>query len=306
MRERPKIDRQAAALAHRQQDQISRRQLLSVGLGPAAITHRAANGRLWRVHTGVFSLVPPPLSHLQAASAAVLACSPDGALAGASALALWWSEAAWPAAPVVYGTCRRRRPGIATRQVEALARADVRVTHGIRVTSPARTLLDCAPERGERATTLLLAQGRRAGLIHPAALEDVLARFPRHAGTRVLRAIIADPAARARSEFEVLFPAFCARYGLPTPLINSRVNGRERDAYFDAERLIVELDSWEFHRDRFNFHDDRERDAEALVADLATYRLTWERFTETPEREARRLRAILVSRGSAQARRSAP
>ena len=231
-------------LGRRQQDQISRKQLLALGLSPTVVARQARSGLLYRVHPGVFSLVPPPLSPVQLASAAVLACAPDGALAGTSALALWWPGQPWPVTPTVAGTTHRARPGIDIRRVRGLTRADVRVTHGIRVTSPARTLLDCAPDRGERATALLLAQGRRAGLVHPAALEDVLTRFPRHPGTKVLRAVIADPAARARSDFEVRFLAFCARYGLPTPLINARVNGRERDAYFADARLIVELDSW--------------------------------------------------------------
>ena len=41
---------------------------------------------------------------------------------------------------------------------------------------------------------------------------------------------------------------------------------------------------------------DRERDATTLAADHVTFRMTWERITRAPEREAARLRAILRHR----------
>ncbi len=65
---------------------------------------------------------------------------------------------------------------------------------------------------------------------------------------------------------------------------------------FVAERVIVELDGWDFHRDKYAFEDDRERDAELLAAGFVTLRITWKRLIESPEREARRLHAILESR----------
>ena len=83
------------------------------------------------------------------------------------------------------------------------------------------------------------------------------------------------------------------RYGLPTPHINVHVNGREVDAYFPEHNLIVELDGWEFHKDREAFESDRERDAENLRHGLKTLRITKQRMTQTPDREAGRLQEIL-------------
>ena len=99
-----------------------------------------------------------------------------------------------------------------------------------------------------------------------------------------------------RSEFEDAFLAFCERHGLPRPKVNTIVAGREVDAYFEAERLIVELDGWDFHSSRLSFEDDRGGDANALVSGIATLRLTWERLTETPAQEADRLTKILEAR----------
>jgi very-short-patch-repair endonuclease len=62
------------------------------------------------------------------------------------------------------------------------------------------------------------------------------------------------------------------------------------DALFPAERVIVELDSWEFHQDRSSFESDRDRDADTLAAGHLTVRMTWERMTT---KEAARLHQIL-------------
>ncbi len=105
-----------------------------------------------------------------------------------------------------------------------------------------------------------------------------------------------QPAGPTRSEFERRFPPFCKRHKLPVPQMNAHVAGHEVDTLFVVERVIVELDSWEFHKDRRSFESDRERDAATLAADHATIRLTWERFTKTPDREAARLHSILESR----------
>ena len=72
------------------------------------------------------------------------------------------------------------------------------------------------------------------------------------------------------------------------------LHGYIADALFPAERVIVELDSLEFHMGPISFETDRERDAEMLAHGHVTLRMTWERMHEQPEREARRLWGILA------------
>ena len=69
------------------------------------------------------------------------------------------------------------------------------------------------------------------------------------------------------------------------------VHGYEVDALFAEQRLVIELDGWEFHTGRVAFGDDRDRDADLLDFGYETVRITWERLHETPEREAARLEA---------------
>jgi Protein of unknown function (DUF559) len=112
-----------------------------------------------------------------------------------------------------------------------------------------------------------------------------------------LRPFIEHPSAPTRSEFEDAFLAFIAEFGLPTPVMNARILGRERDVVFPDHKLIVELDGYQFHGDRGAFKDDRERDAQGLERGWATLRMTWSRMMEAPRREADRLNEILEQRG---------
>ena len=123
----------------------------------------------------------------------------------------------------------------------------------------------------------------------------MVARRGRHPAQR-LQPFIGATDGPTRSEFENAFLAFCARYGLPRPRVNTIVAGHEADAYFEAERLIVELDGWQFHSSRASFESDRDRDANALAKGIGTVRITWERLIDRPQPEAARLHKILEQR----------
>jgi very-short-patch-repair endonuclease len=93
-----------------------------------------------------------------------------------------------------------------------------------------------------------------------------------------------------------MFVDFARRYGLPQPTINARRGRRELDFLFGEERVVVEIDSWEFHGDRNSFERDRDRDADHLAAGVLTVRVTEERLKGSPDREAARLHKILEAR----------
>ena len=99
-----------------------------------------------------------------------------------------------------------------------------------------------------------------------------------------------------RSALEDEFKRFCRRHDLPIPAFNRRIAGREVDAYFEAERVIVELDSWGFHSSRASFERDRAKDVEALIEGIPTVRVTHRRLTNEGGAEAERLRRILDAR----------
>lgn len=290
------VDAAIVALARRQHGNVSREQLVGLGLGSAAITYRARHGRLHRVHLGVYAVGRPPARPLEQAAAAVLACGPGAALSHRSALALWGFTDRWAERVHVTVPGDRRRAEIAIHCRSPLARVDARRHLGIAVTSPARTLLDCAPTLTKPTLTRAVNDALRSPFLTRAQLAQVCARCPRHAGAKLLTWFIGSPGAPTRSEFEDAFLVFCERFALPAPKVNTIVCGYEVDALFEAERVIVELDGWDFHQGRDSFERDRNRDADTLATGLVTVRITWERMTMTPAKEAVRLGAILAHR----------
>jgi hypothetical protein len=290
------IDRAIATLAHRQRGYVTRPQLLELGLGPDAIKYRLKVGRLIRVYAGVYAVGRIPTWPVDRAAAAVLACGPGAVLSHGSAAALWGSFRRWDFPFEVTARDARRRKGIRVHRSTTLTRRDITTQLGVRVTSPARTLLDIAPRVSDKTLTRAVNDARIARHLHLSRLAELLCRCPRHPGAARLRRFVERPNGPTRSEFEDAFVEFTARHGLPVPQVNATVDGREVDAWFEAERLIVELDGYGAHSTKDAFETDRERDAANLAADRETFRITWDRMMQTPDTEARRLHAIVARR----------
>jgi hypothetical protein len=234
--------------------------------------------------------------------AAVLACGTGALLSHEGALVLWGFAKNWPDRFDVTITQGDRRPkGIRVHIARTLTRADRKRHLGIPVTSAARTLLDCAPHLDDHRRIRTVNDALHTVWLTESALADVIARFPTHPGGKLLKPILAtiEEGGLTRSLFEDGFRRFCGRFGLPAPTFKLMIAGHETDAVFLSERLIVECDSWEFHRLRSSFENDRDRDANTLAAGFATVRLTWARLEDQPEREAQRLRQILAQRRTA-------
>jgi hypothetical protein len=192
---------------------------------------------------------------------------------------------------------KRRQDGITVHRGTTLTRRDVTRQLGVPVTSPARTVFDMAPRFStDQALRRFVNDARLTYTFHLSALAELLDRHPRHRATKRLMQFVQAPAGMTRSELENLFVDFAWRYGLPQPTINARRGRREPDILFPEERVIVEIDSWEFHGDRSSFERDRDRDADHLAEGLLTVRVTEERLNGLPDREAARLLKILEAR----------
>jgi hypothetical protein len=228
--------------------------------------------------------------------AAVLACGPGAVLSHGSALALWGVWKRWDRPFDVSLEVDRRPKGIRIHRI-SLDRRDVTRHYGIPVTTLAKALLDQAPKMTPKSLTRGVNDGRRNRHVSLDALADVIRRHPHHRGKARLQAVLgAAPQNPTRSGFEDDFLSFCERYGLPRPETNVMVCGHEVDALFVEEKVIVELDGWPFHSTQVSFEDDRDRDADTTAGGFVTVRITGERFDQRPEREARRLHAILEQR----------
>ncbi len=299
MRENRSPWTEIAKIAAGQQGNITTAQLLAVGMGEGAIRYAVRTGRLFRVFWGVYAVGRPPVRAIERAAAAVLACGPRAALSHSSAMTLWGFWKHWDEPFEVTVSVDRAPRGIRIHRCSTLLTRDVTTHHGIRITSPARTVLDIAPRLKLKALRRLINDGRRATLFVLDDLADVAARNTFHPGARLLTPHLDNQQNPTRSGGEDDFADFCRRFGLPTPLINTTVHGFEVDAYFPEERLIVELDGWPFHRGRDSFESDRDRDATMLMHQIPTVRITYDRLESDPEREAARLHAILENQRAA-------
>jgi very-short-patch-repair endonuclease len=292
------IDQAIAAVAGPQQGIVTHRQLLDLGLSATAIQYRVEIGRLHRLYRGVYAVGHRPLSPYALALAAVLACGSGAALSHGSAATLWGIDKEWRYPLEVTARSARDRPGrLRTHRSKTLMARDITDHFGVPVTTPARTLLDNAPRLTDSALARAVNELRLERYLWLADISELLGRHPPTRATKRLRTHLAHPErAPSRSDFERAFPAFAERYGLPEWRLNTYVAGHEADIFFPAHKLVLELDGYETHGTREQFERDRDRDADLLAGGIATVRLTWERFTLTPAREAARLHAIIKRR----------
>ena len=295
-----RVGRAIAVIARRQGGHIAHRQLKALGLSQKAIRHRIERGLLIAVFNQVYAVGHLPTNPIDRAHGALLACGPTAALSHRSAASLYGVFKDWrlPFEVIVSGD--RRPSGVRVRRSAMLAKRDICVHQGIRVTSPALTILQIAPATSEKRLTrainaLRLADRHR---LTTSQLDDVLDRFPRHPGARGLRPLVALlPKEPSRSDWEDEWPPFAAAYDLPPYTMNERVCGHRVDVHFPSEQLIVELDGWETHQSREAFEEDRARDAEILAtAGIPTARLTHRQLHGAPAEHAARLHLILARR----------
>ena len=78
--------------------------------------------------------------------------------------------------------------------------------------------------------------------------------------------------------------------------MNQRVCGCTVDAHWPQLRLVVEIDSYKYHRTRSRFESGRRRDVVLQSAGKRTARFTDTRIEYEPDAVARDLRALVDSR----------
>jgi very-short-patch-repair endonuclease len=272
-------------------------QLLQLGMGRDAVQYWARSGRLHRIHRGVYAVGHRALSTEGRDMAAVLAAGPGALLSHWSAAARW--ELLRRSGPVcVLTRSRCSVPGVDVHVASALHADDCTRRDGIPITSVPRTLLDIAGVADERVLKRAVNQADRKGWLNRRAVHELLDRNPRRRGTKALRAVIAavDPTTRrTRSDLEAAFFALCRRYGIEKPISNAKVAGYEVDMHWPGTNLIVEIDSYEYHRTPAEFHNDRRRDADLATKGYVVIRISDHWLASDPKGVAETLRYVLTS-----------
>jgi predicted transcriptional regulator of viral defense system len=267
-------DGRVGVIAGRQHGVVTSVQLGEAGIDKDGIAWRVRTGRLHRLHRGVYAVGHRSLSWRGRWLAAVLAAGDGAALSHTSAAALWQflRPMSGPTHVTVGAAVHRvSRPGLLVHRSRTLTPSHVTHPHGIAVTTPSRTIEDIRGTVPEYLFRRALRQAELAG--H---------RVPLLSATK-----------RTRSDLELRFLALCDDHGILRPLVNQRVAGRLVDFFWPEQRLVVETDSWDYHRGSVAFEDDHARDPELHALGIAVRRYTGDQLEAAPEAVAADLRDAL-------------
>jgi Transcriptional regulator, AbiEi antitoxin/Protein of unknown function (DUF559) len=295
------LDVEIAALADRQHGVVALQQLRALGLSARAVQHRAARGRLHRIHRGVYAVGRSKLTVRGHWMAAVLACGPRAALShrsGAGVAGLLQAngrraDVSLPSPSV------RPRPGIEVHSSVTLTAADITTVDGIPCTTVARTLVDLGDVVPRRAVEKAVEQAEILQLFDLIAVEQAIERAGPRRGTGVLVSVLEElsgPTLTA-SELEEAFLALCRDAGLPTPEVNVWMtlgdgSAIKVDFLWRRERLVVETDGHPFHRTRQSRERDTRRDVLVRLAGFEPVRFTGRQVVFEKEWVTRTLLAL--------------
>jgi len=271
-----------AGAAAAQRGLVTRPQLIALGFSPRAIEHRVAKGWLHRVHRGVFAVGSPVLRPWGAEMAALLYAGGDVVLTHESAAALW-GFAARPSfvAITMVGRKIRSRPGVRVHQVSGYDLRDVQIHDALPVTTPARTLIDCAARSD---IDRLLNEARVLKLVNDAAIHAAMERCPGRAGVATMRELleVERDTGFTRSRAERRLRRIIKASGIEPPIFNTHVQGVEADAYWPRLKVVVEIDGYQFHGHWAAFQSDRAKANMLVAAGYVVLRFTWQQLTLRP------------------------
>jgi hypothetical protein len=291
-------ERRLAELATRQHGVVSHRQLLALGHSVRWIERRLEERRLQAVHQNVYAVGHTRLPLRGPWWAAVLAYGSGTLLSHHTAAVLWGIQRQRRGPIHVTAPGGRqgveRRKGIWVHRCK-LAVDDVTKRNGLPVTTVARTLFDLAEVAPFNSLKGAGEEADRLKLLRLRELEQVCERGRGRRALRPVRRLVEElrPADEGRSPLEIRFAGFIMEHKLPPPVQNVQALDHEVDALWPAAKLIVELDSWEYHGHRAAFERDRARDAKLLIAGYRTIRITHRRLDREPAQLAAEIRQLL-------------
>jgi very-short-patch-repair endonuclease len=274
MRHKPHPETLVATIAARQHGVISVGQLLRCGLSRSGIRRRVVAHRLFPVYRGVYAVGHPALSDRGRWKAATLAL-PGSVLSHRSAAELWEMlepGGGLPHVTVPHGSAPSRRREIMIHRSRTILETRTTLRDGIPVTMPSRTLADL----GRVASAAVVRRARRAAEKRGLPLDD---------------GYVAD---RTESDLERDLLAICRRYGVPEPEVNVPIGPYRVDFVWRAQRLVVEVDGYVYHRGRQAMRDDNDRDLELELRGLRVVRIDDSLIADDPRGVAAAVLGLLA------------
>jgi len=294
----PAIWRAVAELAATQHGVVSLTKLRRLGISSNAAKKRTRSGHLHRLHRGVYAVGHRAITKRGRYLAAVLAAGLGAALSHRAAADLWGLRPSRGQIEVTVPRGRKGPPGVTVHRSYMLEERDFTIVDGIRVTTVARTLLDLAGVVSEQHLARAVDRAERLEWFDLAAIEDLLLRARGKRGAAMLRRVVAEyRPLNVHEGLEELFAALVKSGRRAQPQFNAFVDGERKthqvDAYWPEHRLVVELDSYAFHRSRADLKRDADKQADLELAGHRVTRLTWDDVVTNADRTLRRLHRLL-------------
>jgi len=293
------VGQNVARLAADQDGSVALCELLDRGVSKSWVHRRVGDGWLHPVLPAVYAVGHPKLSWRGRLRAALLWCGEEAALSHITAASI--QELLQSSSALVHLTIprggRTSHKWVRVHHTRRLAEWERTEVDGLAITSIERTLVDIAGQVRQERLEQAVVRAERMGRVDWALLRRTARGKP---GTKALQAVIAqfDPLAPKVNEgIERTFLRLIRKANLPKPEVNVWLRNHEVDFLWREQRLVVELDSREFHLTPTAFENDRRRDIELQRLGYIVIRITHRRLQEEPAAVIRELRYFLSGGG---------
>ena len=290
-------DARLALLAGRQGGAFSFAQALEIGFPRATLHRRLASGIWVKRFAGVYGFGGAETTRVHDLWCAALACGPDASITHESSALIHGAEHL-PLDPVTLTAphgAHARLDGVFVHQIDDLTSADVMIWNGLRVSKPARVVVELG------ATQSVAVIGRVADdliRLRKTTYPQICAAFhrvvrPGKPGMQRVARVLDDRGdgyVPPASELERTLFAVLVAGGLPAPVRQLPLPGRGVrgsirgvvDAGFPDAQLLLEADGRRWHDRLDAARADRERDAQAARVGWQTLRFVHEQLVGGP------------------------
>lgn len=221
----------------------------------------------------------------------------DGVISHVSAAVRWGWEVKWPPDRPWVTVARDRNIAAARREAVHLVYADLGDDVIDGVTSPLRTVMDCARRLPFDEALAIADSAVRAGDVTREELLEASAR-QRGRGATQCRRVAVEATPKAANPFESVLRAIALEF--PFDLAPQSPVLIDGETYFpdlvDVSRaFVLEADSWRFHASQQGHARDCRRYNALVLAGWLVLRFTWDQVMHSPD-YVREVLAGLASR----------
>lgn len=290
-------------LLRRQHGVITLGQARVAGLSEDSVRRRVAT-KAWRTAGPHTFQVSEHEETPESRTIAAMRSLGDGAVLVGRSAAWWWGLLDTAPARVEVAVDRSRQPR-GRAGVEVLRRpvdpVDRTAHRGLTITTRPASVLEAAVRLGESDGARLVDRALVRRQVTLDALREVHGRTSGRRGAVLARRLLVLAAGGARSEAERVAHQSLRRAGIAGWVADAGIalpgfGPVVADLLFEAEKVIVEIDGWAYHRGLRAFLRDGPRQSALVAAGYVVLRTHWYELVDEPDAFLARLRRTLVRR----------